>query len=151
MSTPWRPDRRIRPIAIGIVRRGAKLLVAAVHDDAGAVKGWRPPGGGIEPGERAAEALRRELLEELGLAIAEPRLLAVIENIFEHHGTPGHEIVFAFEAAFADSAAYRREVFDLHEIAGDGAAIACQAMWIETARFCAGEQRLFPAELIDRL
>jgi ADP-ribose pyrophosphatase YjhB (NUDIX family) len=146
MSARWRPAQRIRAIAIGIIRRGAELLVAAVEDDAGGIKGWRPLGGGIEPGERAAEALRRELKEELGQAIAEPRLLAVIENLFEHHGTPGHEIVFVLETAFADDQAYGREVFNF----SDGG-LACQARWMDIARFRAGVERLFPAELIDKL
>ena len=118
-----------------------------MEDDAGGIKGWRPLGGGIEPGERAAEALRRELMEELGLAIAEPKLLAVIENLFEHHGTPGHEIVFVLETAFRDAQAYRREVFNF----GDGGDLACQARWMAIAKFRAGEERLFPAELIDKL
>lgn len=147
MSARWRPAQCIRPIAIGVIRRGAELLVGAVEDDAGRIKGWRPLGGGIEPGERAAEALRRELMEELGLAIAEPRLLAVIENLFEHHGTPGHEIVFVLDTAFRDAQAYQREAFNF----SDGAGLACQARWMEIARFRAGEERLFPAELIDQL
>jgi ADP-ribose pyrophosphatase YjhB (NUDIX family) len=128
-----------------MVWREAELLVQAVRGDDGSVKGWRPPGGGIEPGERASAALRRELMEELGLQISQPRLLAVIENIYDHHGTPGHEIVFAFEAEFTDAGAYTREAFDFH----DG--MPCQARWIDVGRFRIGEQRLFPVELVDKL
>jgi hypothetical protein len=46
MST-WRPPPVVRPIAIGIVRRGDDLLLMAVRNDDGAIKGWRPLGGSI--------------------------------------------------------------------------------------------------------
>jgi ADP-ribose pyrophosphatase YjhB (NUDIX family) len=143
-----RPPHRIRPIAIGVIRRGAELLACGVADAAGAIVGWRPLGGGIEPGERAEQALRRELMEELGLAITEPRLLAVFESIFEHRGAPGHEIVFAFEAAFVDADAYRLEELTFIDGAADE---AFQARWIDIASFRSGAQQLFPAGLIDKL
>jgi 8-oxo-dGTP diphosphatase len=41
------------------------LLVRFEFDDVGTV--WAPPGGGIEPGEDRFTALRRELIEEVGL------------------------------------------------------------------------------------
>ena len=142
------PVPPIRPIAIAVIRRGAELLAFSVENAAGAIVGWRPLGGGIEPGERAVEAVQREIMEELGLALTEPRLLAVIENIFEHRGVPGHEIVFAFEAAFADAEAYRREAFTFTDGAADE---MCHSRWIDIASFRAGTQQLFPAELLNSL
>ena len=146
MFTVWRPPPRARPLAIGVVRRGGELLVVAVQDDSGATIGWRPLGGTIEFGERAADTLRREFLEEIGLALAEPTLLTVIENIYDHHGTTGHEIVFVFEAAFVESEASRRETFSFRDGGIDN-----RACWIEAGRFRGGAERLFPAGLADVL
>src|SRR5262245_26521423 len=102
MPTTWRQPQYVRPIAVALVRRGDELLLMAVHDDDGNGKGWRPLGGSIEFGERAADALKREFVEELGQAITEPTLLTVIENLYKHHGATGHEVVLVFEAAFVD-------------------------------------------------
>jgi len=46
--THWRPEQRVRVVAIGIACRRDELLVMWVEDDAGALKGARPPGGAVE-------------------------------------------------------------------------------------------------------
>jgi len=145
MST-WRPPSIVRPIAIGIIRRGDELLLMVVRSDDGAIKGYRPLGGSIEFGERASGALKREFMEELGLSLAEPMLLTVLENLYTHHGTTGHEIVFVFETSLMDASAYHKERFSYE----DGG-VRNDVEWVALARFRAGEVALFPAGLLDHL
>ncbi len=56
------------------------------------------PGGGVEPGETAAEALERELIEEVALRIEVIRLLYLSENIFVESGDYRHEVILYFLA-----------------------------------------------------
>jgi 8-oxo-dGTP pyrophosphatase MutT (NUDIX family) len=142
----WRPPSIVRPIAIGIIRRREELLLMAVRNDNGAIKGWRPLGGAIEFGEAAADALRREFAEELGLGITEPLLLTVLENLYSHYGTAGHEIVFVFEARFADDVHYSREAFSFE----DGG-VRNEVQWVAISHFLRGEAALFPDGLLKHL
>lgn len=142
----WRPPSVVRPIAIGVIRRGDELLLMVVRSDDGTIKGYRPLGGSIEFGERAADALNREFAEELGLAIAEPVLVTVLENLYTHHGAAGHEIVFVFEAAFVDKDAYRCDGFSYE----DGG-VRNDVAWVALARFRAGEAELYPTGLLQQL
>jgi 8-oxo-dGTP pyrophosphatase MutT (NUDIX family) len=136
----WRPAGRIRALAVGIARRGDQLLVMRVLDDAGALKGVRPLGGTIEFRETAAAALAREFREELGCAIAIEGPAQVLENLYEHHGAPGHEIVFAFAIRLLDPAFYARDRFTIDE--GNG--MVLDAEWFPLARIRTGEVKLFP-------
>jgi len=146
MPTTWRPHQHVRSLAIGIIRRGEDLLVVAVQEDSGAIKGWRPLGGTIEFGERAADTLKREFVEELGLEIVNPTLLTVMENLYEHHGVRGHEVVFVFTTAFVDQAGYWRDRFFFRE--GN---VDLRVEWIDIGRFRRREEKLFPTGLIDRI
>ena len=59
-------------------------------------------GGHLEFGEPTVVGVEREIEEELGTRLLEPRLLGVLENRFVHEGSPGHEIVFVYAGRLAD-------------------------------------------------
>jgi len=58
----------------------------------------------------------------------------------------GNEIVFVFDAVFANADAYRRDRFQFRDGGVDNS-----AQWIELARFRAGAGRLLPAGPIEAL
>ena len=93
--------------AMAVVRRPRDgALLVSEHMDPAAAPFHRPLGGHVEYGEYALDTLHRELREEIGQALADVRLLGVLENIFPWDGGIAHEIVFLYAAAFSDPAAY---------------------------------------------
>ena len=120
----------IRPIALGVVRRGREILVFDAYDSVKGERFHRPLGGGIEFGERAADAVVRELREEIGCAIRVERLLGVLENVFTHEGREHHEICFVFETSVDDAALYERDVFEVVEVV-DGREVRLPAIWVD--------------------
>lgn len=100
---------RIRTIALCVFRNADRILVSHGYDSVKRERFLRPLGGGVEFGERAADALRREIREEVGAEIGPPELLGVLQNVFTYAGSPGHEIVFVFDARFRDASFYEKE------------------------------------------
>ncbi len=142
----WRPPQRIRTIAVALVYRGADVLVMAVNDDSGAIKGWRPLGGEIEFGESAEEAVAREFIEEIGKPIRCVKQLCVLENLYSHEGSRGHEIVFAFEAELLESETESQIAASFV----DGG-VANDVAWRPVRQFVEGVERLFPESLVGYL
>jgi ADP-ribose pyrophosphatase YjhB (NUDIX family) len=145
VSYEW--ANRIRPLAICVFRRDdGAILVAPGFDPVKQQPFYRPLGGEIEFGERAEDAVRREISEELGCEIEDVRLLAVSENIFTYLGAAGHELVWTFEARLADASLYEREVVECHE--GES---RFEAHWVPLGVFERGEAPLFPDGLLASL
>ncbi|QJD30176.1 Nudix family hydrolase [Methylococcus geothermalis] len=71
------PKKEIR-VAAGVIEDAAgRILIAQRSAEADQGGLWEFPGGKIEPGETPFDALRRELMEEIGIAVdgAEPMLV----------------------------------------------------------------------------
>ena len=123
----WRPLSTIRVKAIGLAWHEDRLLAAEVLDDRGKVKGVRPLGGSVEFGERWQDALKREFMEELGLAIEIEGEAAVLENIFTHEGVQGHEVVFVATVRLPPNSIQSHDAIPFSE--GDDT--RCTARWFD--------------------
>ena len=137
---------RIRAVAVAVIRRDDAILVSAVPDEHKHVTGWRPPGGGIEFGERGEQTVAREIREELGVEITGTRYIATLENIFTFLGAPGHEIVQVYEARFVDPRLYERERIEANE-EGSGPFVC---VWRRRESF-GGDAPLYPEGLLELL
>jgi 8-oxo-dGTP diphosphatase len=56
-------------VVAGIIERDGRVLICRRRADQAHPLKWEFPGGKVEPGESAAQALRRELTEELAIEI----------------------------------------------------------------------------------
>lgn len=72
---------RIRVRACGICIENDRVLMIGHRAILGENTFWSPPGGGVEVGEMAEDALKREFLEETGLEISVGKLLLMNEFV----------------------------------------------------------------------
>lgn len=130
-----------RPIAIAVIRRadGALLVTSAVEPGTGRTL-VRPPGGGIEHGETAADAVARELQEELGIEVARLAPLGELEHRVAFAGRELHEIVHVFAATMGADASLPPTTDAGHPV-----------WWLPVDRFADPSLELVPAGLLELL
>jgi 8-oxo-dGTP pyrophosphatase MutT (NUDIX family) len=133
----------IRAKALCLFRQGDRILVNQAHDTVKHQGYCRPLGGSIEFGETAAEALVREIREELGAEVVNLRQVGMLENLFVYNGSPGHEIMVIFDAQFADASLYDRPFLAGAESNGE----PFQARWRDLDSF-SDQLPLYPDGLL---
>ncbi|UOK69556.1 NUDIX domain-containing protein [Ancylobacter polymorphus] len=86
---------------------GAFLLLRHTY-----VPGWHLPGGGVDRGESAADAVVRELFEEAGITVtAAPRLHGLLLN--HHLGARDHVAVYVIESFQRGAWTPNREIAEI--------------------------------------
>ncbi len=92
----------MRQAALCVFRRGDVFLVAEIRDPRSGIVLHRPPGGGVEEGESPEDAVRREIQEELGIALTDIRALGAINHVWHWNGRAVAERAWMFLADPAD-------------------------------------------------
>lgn len=98
--------KRVKPKAVCIFRWDDKIFVSQGHDESLNETFYRPIGGAIEFGEYGHETIKREVMEEIKVTVADLEFLGICENIFTYDGKRGHEIMLVYDGKFVDEAMY---------------------------------------------
>jgi len=138
---------QIRPIALCVFRNKNRILVFEGYDPIKGETFYRPLGGGIEFGEKAEDAVRRELKEEINVEVGEVRYLETLENIFTFNGNSYHEIVMIHDGVLVESGLYEQAVILGKEANGE----EIRMLWKSLDEFGAGRSILYPDGLLELL
>lgn len=132
----------IRPIALGLAKRGKKILVGEGYDNVKDQTFYRCLGGGIEFLEKSSDALKREFMEEIHADIIVKDFLGISENIFTYKGKNAHELILFYSIDIKDED-YKEE----YEIIDFGGKF--KAKWIDINEFKNKNKILYPEEVFQ--
>lgn len=135
--------REIRPIVLGLVKKGNKLLVSKGYDKVKQQEFYRCLGGGIEFLEKSEDALKREFKEELNIEIKVDKFLGISENIFTFEGKDAHEIALLYDASIKEED-YKEKYKIIDEEDSE-------AIWVDINRFKNKELILYPEQVFKYL
>jgi 8-oxo-dGTP pyrophosphatase MutT (NUDIX family) len=137
----------IRPIVLCVFHHNNRILVFEGYDKAKDEIFYRPLGGGIEFGEKGADAVRRELKEEINVDVSDLNYLGMLENIYTFNGGSYHEVVLVYDGTLIEAGLYEEAMILGKEANGDD----IRAMWKELDEFKEGKSILYPPGLLEML
>lgn len=89
MSEPQAPRRTIRVVA-AVIQKNERYLITQRRKTAVLPLMWEFPGGKVEEGEADADALKREVLERLGVEVEVGQLISFVSHPYEHYTVDLH-------------------------------------------------------------
>lgn len=141
----------IRPLTLGVIRRGDEILVYKIEDPSTGEVFYRPVGGGVEFGETSEQALLREFREELDIEVENLQLIGIIENLFSFNGQQCHQNEFVYSVEFVDDSLYSMDHMIGEDDTLNGESITYRTNWVSLDEFGPAGKRLVPDGLIDLL
>ncbi|MBI2912664.1 MAG: NUDIX hydrolase [Chloroflexi bacterium] len=115
---------------VGVALDAARVLLHRGEED----DFWTLPGGRGEFLEPATDTLRREMREELGVAVQVGRLLWVVENFFDYDGKSYHELALYFLMSLPQRSRLRAvDEFEGSELLDGGATLKLLFKWFPLA------------------
>lgn len=143
-------EKNIRVKTMCLIEHDGKVLIQSlkslksrkpekniVQYDTGNI--YRVLGGSLNYCEPIEDGVRREIREELGSEISSPKLLTVIDNIFDHKGQRDHEVVFLYKADLVNTELHKKPVIHIVEDTYE-----FDAEWIPVKKVLNGEVQLVP-------
>lgn len=135
--------KEIRPVVLGVVRNGDKILVSTGYDEIKKQSFYRCIGGGIEFLEKSQDALKREFKEELGIDVKVKEYLGLTENIFVYNGKNAHELIFLYNVSIN-----KKDIKEQYHILDE---VESDAIWVDAEKFKNKELILYPELVIKYL
>ncbi len=100
----------------GVIVDGRGRMIVLVRGKEPGKGLWDLPGGFVDPGETAEDALRREVREEIGLEVTTLRYLGSWPNIYEYMGVRYRTLDMGFACEVEDASLARPREAEIAEV-----------------------------------